>query len=130
MKKFILFMFGLSVFPATMIFAAPLNNNCVLNSVCVLSMYGMFNEIVHTYDIPAKKTYRCEVLNGVGEQFRITNNVQPSPGVTYSKGATLATPFEIHGPDTGKGSITYTVNNRNKKVWQKGTIRYQCKPID
>ncbi len=106
--------------------AKPMNVNCVLNSPCTFSLYGQFNKIVHTYDIKPSTSYQCIVLNGVGEKFRISDNVQPSPGVTYSKGDTFATPLIIHGPKNNLGSITYTLNNRNKKIWQKTLIRYEC----
>lgn len=108
---------------------APLDGTCALNSICSFSMFGQFNKIIHTYDIKANKSYECKVINDKGEQFRISDNVQTSPGVTYTKGDTFATPFVIHGPNSGEGAITYTLHNRDKKFWKRSSIQYKCDTV-
>jgi hypothetical protein len=123
MKKLLL---AFLLFSTSMeVLAQPMDVTCQMNTPCEMHILGLFNKIVHTYDIEANETYVCKVLSHNGNLFSI-HNVQTSPGVYLTHSATLETPFKIIGSTKEMGSATYTVHNNDFDIFKFETLKYKC----
>ena len=123
MRKIIALSFAL--IPALSV-AHALDGVCSLNSDCQYGIQGRFNKIIHTSGIQPGTIITCRVNPGIDGHLFTIQNIQGTPGLTFSVGQYFNQPFVINASQVKQSAeVIYTIHNRDD-IWSHDVVAYRC----